>query len=188
MVHPAAVDAAPGAPPGLLNGESVTPIGSTVTKRRSEDDVPLIIASPALAGALQQVLVDLIELHLQGKQAHWNVVGRNFRDLHLQLDDIVDTAREAADTVAERIRALGAAVDGRSDMVAATTTLPAFPGGEQDTATVASLLDTRLRATAATLRQAHDEVDAEDPPTADLLHAIIDDLEKHAWMMRAENR
>ncbi|WP_324617988.1 Dps family protein [Streptomyces dysideae] len=138
--------------------------------------------------ALQQVLVDLIELHLQGKAGHWNAVGRNFRDLHLQLDDIVDTAREAADTVAERIRALGAAADGRSDMVAATTTLPTFPDGERDTATVAALLDTRLRATAATLRQARDEVDVEDPPTADLLHAINDDLEKHAWMMRAENR
>jgi starvation-inducible DNA-binding protein len=175
-------------PRRVLNGESVTTIGSTVTKRWSEDDVPLITASPALAGALQQVLVDLIELHLQGKQAHWNVLGHNFRDLHLQLDDIVDTARAAADTVAERIRALGTAVDGRSDMIAATTTVPAFPGGEQDTATVASLLDTCLGATAATLRQAHDEVDVEDPPTADLLHAIIDDLEKHAWMMRAENR
>jgi len=163
-------------------------MGSAVTQRRSEDDVPLITAAPALAGALQQVLVDLIELHLQGKQAHWNVVGRNFRDLHLQLDDIVDTAREAADTVAERIRALGAAADGRSDMVAATTTLPVFPDGERDTATVAALLDTRLRATATTLRQARGEVDVEDPPTADLLHAIIDDLEKHAWMMRAENR
>ncbi|MEV5149710.1 ferritin-like domain-containing protein [Streptomyces sp. NPDC052727] len=53
---------------------------------------------------------------------------------------------------------------------------------------MASLLDTRLRAAAGTLRQARDEVDAEDPPTADLLHAIIDDLEKHARMMRAENR
>ncbi|WP_051816374.1 Dps family protein [Streptomyces sp. NRRL WC-3744] len=74
--------------------------------------------------------LDLIELHLQGKQAHWNVVGRNCRDLHLELDDIVDTARETADTVAEHIGALGTAVDGRSDMVAATTTLPAFPCGE----------------------------------------------------------
>ena len=98
-----------------------------MVRRLNEGDVQVVTVSPALASALQQVLVDLIELHLQGKQAHWNVVGRNFRDLHLQLDDIVDTAREAADTAAERLRALGVVPDGRSDEVAATTTLPLFP-------------------------------------------------------------
>ena len=41
-------------------------------------------ASPTLTTNLQAVLVDLIELHVQGKQAHWNIVGTNFRDLHLQ--------------------------------------------------------------------------------------------------------
>ncbi|GAB3119177.1 DNA-binding ferritin-like protein [Leifsonia psychrotolerans] len=41
-------------------------------------------ASAELSSNLQAVLVDMIELHLQGKQAHWNVVGKNFRDLHLQ--------------------------------------------------------------------------------------------------------
>jgi starvation-inducible DNA-binding protein len=44
-------------------------------------------ASQTLAGNLQRVLTDLIELHVQGKQTHWNLVGTNFRDLHLQLDE-----------------------------------------------------------------------------------------------------
>jgi hypothetical protein len=34
----------------------------------------------------------------------------------------------------------------------------------------------------------HDAVDAADPSTADLLHAIIDDLEKQAWLLKSENR
>jgi hypothetical protein len=46
--------------------------------------VPGFIASPALAASLQALLVDLIELHPQAKQTHWNVVDHNFRDLHLQ--------------------------------------------------------------------------------------------------------
>ncbi|MFE4960098.1 hypothetical protein ACFRCW_40555 [Streptomyces sp. NPDC056653] len=37
-------------------------------------------------------------------------------------------------------------------------------------------------------RTLHDQFDSEDPSTADLLHAIIDSLEKHAWMVSAENR
>jgi starvation-inducible DNA-binding protein len=48
--------------------------------------VPGFIAAPApaLAASPQAVLVDLIELHPHPKQAHWNVVGHNFRDLHPQ--------------------------------------------------------------------------------------------------------
>lgn len=145
-------------------------------------------ASEKLAGSLQRVLVDLIDLHIQGKQAHWNVVGHNFRDLHLQLDEIIDTAREASDTIAERMRALRAVPDGRADTVAATSSLPAFPAGEQDTATVVDLTTARLVAAVTTMRDVHDAVDHEDPSTADLLHAIIDDLEKYAWMVGAENR
>jgi starvation-inducible DNA-binding protein len=156
--------------------------------RRSETDAAGFTASPTFAQALQQILVDLVELHLQGKQAHWNVVGHNFRDLHLQLDEIVDEARDAADTIAERMRALEAIPDGRSDTVTATTTLPAFPAGEQSVSTVVDLVTTRLRVTADTLRTHHDQVDSEDPSTADLLHQIIDSLEKYAWMVSSENR
>jgi starvation-inducible DNA-binding protein len=156
--------------------------------RRREGDVRAVQASPRLAGHLQRVLVDLIELHLQGKQAHWNVIGSNFRDLHLQLDEVVDAAREASDTIAERMRALDAVPDGRSDTVAATTTLPQFPPYEQNTADVVDLITTRVYAAADTLRAVHDDVDAEDPSTADLLHQIIDSLEKLAWMIKSENR
>lgn len=158
------------------------------TRRRAEAGVAAFTASTELARSLQRVLVDLVELHVQGKQAHWNVVGRNFRDLHLQLDEIVAAAREFSDDVAERMRALHAVPDGRSDTVAATTTLPTFPAGEQDTATVVDLITTRLANAADTVREVHDTVDAEDPTSADLLHTIVDSLEKLAWMVSAENR
>lgn len=155
--------------------------------RRQADVVDRFVASPRLANNFQVVLVDLIELHLQGKQAHWNVVGKNFRDLHLQLDELVDIAREASDTIAERLRALQASPDGRSDTVTASTSLPAFPAGEQNTTTVVDLITDRIAATVATMRTVHDDVDADDPSSADLLHVIIDDLEKYAWMISAEN-
>lgn len=141
-----------------------------------------------MAGNLQRVLVDLIELHLQAKQAHWNVVGTNFRDLHLQLDDVVDFARESSDTIAERMRALDAVPDGRSDTVAATTSVPQIPGYEHNTSEVVELITTAIYAVVATLRDVHDAVDAEDPTTADQLHQMIDGLEKLAWLLKSENR
>ena len=145
-------------------------------------------ASKKLSDALQLVLVDLIELQLQGKQAHWNVVGKNFRDLHLQLDEIVDSAREFADVIAERMRAVHSVPDGRSDTVAATTTLPAYPAGETDTAETVDLITARLHGVAATARKVHDTVDEADPTSADLLHAILEKIEQYAWMVGAENR
>jgi len=158
------------------------------SQRRSSDDVREFDAPPSLPENLQRVLVDLIELHLQGKQAHWNVVGTNFRDLHLQLDEIVDIAREASDTIAERIRALNAVPDGRSDTVTASTTLPAFPPAEQTTTDTVDMITTAIYAAVDTLRTVHDDVDNADPSSADLLHKIIDDLEKTAWMLKSENR
>src|SRR4051812_18769980 len=160
---------------------------TAMSPRRTEAEVPGVQASPVLPACLQQVLVDLIELHLQGKQAHWNVVGTNFRDLHLQLDELVDFAREGSDTIAERMRALDAVPDGRSDTVAATTMLPQFPAYEHSTTEVVDLITAHTYAAVGTMRAVHDAVDAEDPSTADLLHELIDGLEKQAWLIKAEN-
>jgi len=160
----------------------------STSHRRSDVEVREFYAPPSLPENLQKVLVELIELHLQGKQAHWNVVGTNFRDLHLQLDEIVDAAREASDTIAERMRALNAIPDGRSDTVTASTTLPALPPAELNTTDTVDLVTTRIYAAVDTIRTVHDDVDAADPSSADLLHEIIDDMEKAAWMLKSENR
>ena len=167
---------------------TATTYTASVNHRRDEHGVRNFTASPSLAENLQRVLVDLIELHLQGKQAHWNVIGTNFRDLHLQLDELVDFAREGSDTIAERMRALDAIPDGRSDTVAATTSLPQFPADERNTTEVVDLITTRTYATVYTLRTVHDAVDAEDPSTADILHDQINALEKLAWLIKSENR
>ena len=145
-------------------------------------------ASQQLEDNLQKVLVDLIELHLQGKQAHWSVVGKNFRDLHLQLDEIIESAREFSDQVAERMRALRGMPDGRSETVSANTTLEKYPEDEVDTAKTVDLITARLEAVVDTMRTVHDEVDEEDPTSADILHGIIEKLEQYAWMVNAENQ
>ncbi|MHA7209264.1 Dps family protein [Arthrobacter sp. MDT1-65] len=144
-------------------------------------------ASPTLTDNMQAVLVDLIELHLQGKQAHWNVVGKNFRDLHLQLDEIIDDARAFADEMAERMRALHAVPDGRSVAVAEGTKIQPFPAGLVSTKDTVGLVVNMLNASVQTMRDVHDQIDEEDPTTADLLHGFIAKLEQYAWMVDAEN-
>lgn len=145
-------------------------------------------ATKKLGEDMQAVLVDMIELHVQGKQAHWNIVGSNFRDLHLQLDEVVAAAREFSDQLAERMRALHVAPDGRSSTVSTTTKLQPFPAGEVDTAATVDMITERLDTVVATMRRVHDRVDEADPTTADVLHGFIERLEQLAWMVSAENR
>jgi starvation-inducible DNA-binding protein len=85
------------------------------------------------------------------------------------------------------MRALDAVPDGRSDTVVATTTIPAMPPGLLGTTETVKMITTRIYAAVGTIRAVHDDVDAADPSTADLLHAIIDDLEKQAWLLKSEN-
>ena len=162
------------------------PAGSETT--RTENAERGFAASPALAKNMQTVLVDFIALQLVGKQAHWNVVGPNFRDLHLNLDEVVEIAREGADTIAERMRALHATADGRPAVVAEQTALPEFPAGEVLTGDVVDLAVRAVETTVATMRQVHDEVDEADATTADIFHDFIARLEQQAWFLSAESR
>ncbi|MCL8024697.1 Dps family protein [Nocardioides bruguierae] len=144
--------------------------------------------SETLGTNMNQLLVDLTDLHIQGKQAHWNVVGKNFRDLHLQLDELVDAAREFSDDVAERMRALYLVPDARAVTIANTSTLPPFPAEEVSTTETVDLITSSVYAVTSTGRRIHDATDAEDPTTADLIHGILERLEQLAWMIDAENR
>src|SRR3954453_16853101 len=79
--------------------------------------------------ALQATLVDLVDLSLVAKQAHWNLVGRQFHDVHLHLDELVDTARKYSDQVAERTVASGVQADGRAARLAEKSRVPDSPEG-----------------------------------------------------------
>ena len=62
---------------------------------------------------LQATLVELLDLALTGKQLHWSITGPHFRPLHEQLDELVDSWHEIADTVAEREVTVGCWPDGQ---------------------------------------------------------------------------
>lgn len=163
-----------------------SPQGSQATKRQHSESG---FAAPArLRKSMQMVLVDVINLSLVGKQAHWNIVGPNFRDLHLALDEVVAIAREATDVVAERMRALHAVPDGRVAVVAAQTALDEFPEGEVLTHDAIELVVKAIDTTVTTMREVHDDVDEDDPTTADILHEFMSQLEQQSWMIGAELR
>ncbi|GIG69657.1 Dps family protein [Phytomonospora endophytica] len=136
--------------------------------------------------ALQGALVDLVDLSLVGKQAHWNVYGRNFRSLHLQLDEIVDAARLASDTVAERAVAIGVAPDARAATVASGTGLPGVDSGQLTDQKVIELFIDAYAKIIERMRQRIDVTADPDPVSQDILIGITQELEKQYWMWQAE--
>jgi len=134
---------------------------------------------------LQSVLVDLVDLGLLGKQAHWNVYGPAFRPVHLQLDELVEEVLEWQDEVAERIAALGGNPDGRASAVVASSRVAPLPEGPlRDTDCVEGMAD-RLAALSASISDAFADVE-DDLPSQDVLIGIVAGLDKQAWFFRAQ--
>ena len=69
-------------------------------------------------------LADTIDLKTQAKQAHWNVKGPEFFQLHELFDSIAGHLDDQADLIAERVTALGGTALGTARMAAATSSIP----------------------------------------------------------------
>ncbi|MGX7695259.1 Dps family protein [Gordonia polyisoprenivorans] len=153
-----------------------TPITSTLSDEQKE----------ITGKALQETLVDLIDLSLIAKQAHWNVVGAQFRSVHLELDELVSVAREFTDAAAERATAIGVSPDGRAETVAKTAGTKGFgEGWTKDADVVVSIVE-NLKAVIAGLRERIDVTEDTDPVTQDLLIGFASKLEQLHWMWQAQ--
>ncbi|MTD55971.1 Dps family protein [Amycolatopsis pithecellobii] len=148
---------------------------------------PLPASDKELTGnALQATLVDLVDLSLIGKQAHWNVVGANFRSVHLQLDELVATARKYVDEVAERANAIGVSPNGKAKTVVESSGLPEYPDNWQSVESTVAAIVQILAEEIARLRKRIDETDKSDLVTQDLLIEITRELEEAHWMWQAQ--
>jgi starvation-inducible DNA-binding protein len=135
---------------------------------------------------LQATLVELVDLALIGKQLHWSVTGPLFRPLHLQLDELVESWRELADTVAERAVAIGVPPDGQSAAIEAGTPLrPVERGGLEDQVVVRDLTS-RVAEVAERARERMDRLGELDAATQDVLIEVVRALEKQVWMIRVQ--
>jgi len=143
-------------------------------------------AKNVTAQALQGALVDLLDLSLVGKQAHWNVIGPHFRPIHLQLDEVVALAREHADTVAERLSALGVNPDGRAATIAKSSKIQQLElGWIEDGKVVATITDI-LDGVSKRMRERIAATDDSDQVTQDIFIAVAQDVEKYRWMFQAQ--
>ena len=76
---------------------------------------------------LNEHLANAIDLHMQAKQAHWNIKGPSFVGLHELFDRVASQARDYADDLAERAVALGGVARGTLQAVSAQSQLSEYP-------------------------------------------------------------
>jgi starvation-inducible DNA-binding protein len=140
----------------------------------------------AVGADLQATLIELTDLQMRAKQAHWNVVGRDFRQVHLHLDELTDEVRNASDLVAERAVAIGYWVDGRPATVAKSTPLSEFPAGQHTDDEVVDLITGALAEVCGNVRRRVEHTEELDPVSQDVLIEVSRGLEKQHWMFTAQ--
>ena len=143
-------------------------------------------AQQTVGTVLQETLADYLDLSLVAKQAHWNVVGKNFREAHLHLDELVALARDAADAVAERAATLGVSPDGRAATVAKTSGVQPFDEGWRSVEEVNDAVVAILASLITRMRERIAITGEPDPVTQDLLIGQTAKLEEAHWMWQAK--
>ena len=143
-------------------------------------------ARQTVGAVLQDSVVDFVDLSLTAKQWHWNVLGSNFREAHLHLDELVDLARGYTDDVAERAATLGVSPDGRASTVAKTSGVQAFDEGWRSVEDVNDAVVAVLAALISRMRERIAVTDEPDPVTQDMLIGQTAKLEEAHWMWQAK--
>ena len=147
-----------------------------------------------LAALLNQTLADTADLYSQTKQAHWNVKGRDFYQLHLLYDELAEKLEEPLDLVAERVVLLGGYAYGTVRMAAQTSRISPFPGadvdhdGSDDPSFMSTLAD-RWAEYAKHIRADDDTADEiGDPGTTDLYDQITHIADRGLWFIEAHTQ
>jgi starvation-inducible DNA-binding protein len=134
---------------------------------------------------LQQLTVDLLALHNMYKEAHWDLTGPLYLQLHEYYRRQADFYLQQADTFAERVLQLGASVDGRYSTIASTTRLAELPAGYlTDDHSIKLLLD-RVTVLQKEIYQLIGETEGSDPPTSNKLQDLAYSVDKDLWQLRA---
>jgi starvation-inducible DNA-binding protein len=152
---------------------------------RTKNDLPET-TRVAIVKILNARLADAIDLMHQAKQAHWNVRGASFIALHKLFDEIVDSAEEYMDLVAERVVQLGGTSQGTIRIAAKHSSLNEYPLDISDQHDHVEALSTALAAFGKGVRRAINEADElNDRDTADIFTEISRGVDKYLWFVEA---
>lgn len=162
-----------------------TPTKSNVRFYPTRIDLSADVREKVVA-ILNQSLAASLDLKTQTKQAHWNVKGKDFYQLHELFDEMAGEIEEYVDMVAERVTALGGTALGTARVAAANSILPEYPLDAIDGMEHVTALADRYAAYAKHVRAAIEATDElGDADTADLYTEISRTIDKRLWFLEA---
>lgn len=138
-----------------------------------------------IAEGLKRLLADSYTLYLQTHNFHWNVMGPQFRELHLMFEEHYTELATAVDEIAERIRTLGVAAPGTYKAFAQLSSIEEVDGVPEATEMVRLLThghEQVVKTCRSALKVAQE---ADDESSAALVSDRMRVHEKTAWMLRA---
>jgi len=138
-----------------------------------------------IAEGLKRLLADSYTLYLQTHNFHWNVVGPQFRELHLMFEEHYTELATAVDEIAERIRTLDVAAPGTYRAFAELSSIDEIDGVPEAGDMVAILMRGHEQVVKTCRDVLEPAQNANDESTAALVSDRMRVHEKTAWMLRA---
>jgi starvation-inducible DNA-binding protein len=140
-----------------------------------------------LARRLNILVADEYVLYTKTRNAHWNIQGNNFMELHKFFEGQYETLDTIIDDTAERVRALGHFAAGSLKDFLSITHLSEQ---KHDFGNQKQMIQTLLDDHETVIRVLRNEITmiAEkfgDLGTSDFITGIMEQHEKMAWMLRA---
>lgn len=152
---------------------------------KTKNDLPESVRTKSIS-LLAPSLAECLDLQTQAKQAHWNVKGPHFMQLHELFDKVSADLLEYVDELAERIVQLGGTAEGTVRVAAAKSGLPEYPLSITDGKSHVEALSNAVAAFSKRIRSGIDVAgQAGDADTADLFTEISRGLDKWIWFLEA---
>src|SRR5690625_3956234 len=139
-----------------------------------------------LVELLNKALATNFDLYSQTKQAHWNVKGMHFFELHKMFDEVAAMIEPFTDDLAERATTLGGTAYGTVRMAGESSSLKEFPTDSYDGKAYLQAMAERYAQFSGELQQA--AVRAEelgDLSTNDLLVEVSRAVEQGLYFLEA---
>lgn len=134
---------------------------------------------------LSVLLADTYTLALKTQNYHWNVTGPEFYSLHKLFEEQYESLHEAADVLAERIRALGVYSPGSFSEFTRLTNITEAQKGINSKA----MLQDLVKSHELVVKQAKEVIAAGeaagDDATVDIVVGRIEEHDKQAWMLNS---
>jgi len=140
------------------------------------------------AKTVEELNILLADYHLYYQKLrnfHWNVIGKNFFDLHEKFEELYDDAKLKVDEIAERILTLRyQPASNLSDYLKASS-LKESKSDLSDAQMIKTLLDDHGTILKQLRKVAEIAGKGGDEGTIDLIGGYIGELEKTSWMLDA---